>query len=334
MDIINSKYVFFLRKNNIKLNGFDSYSKNSNDILTHYNLKYEELSDNLKSPQQYKAEKWKYICSKFDNEISEIEKYISTPFELYITAFLLAFDVKYEKSIVLFQKCQALLPDTLYGNINVVFINLQIAQLYERIGLYHHAFSILIKTRYTISKDKELFYHVHNFYASSCVSIGMLCFRYFNTPNIAKSCILTSIIIRTKYKHTYMPSVYKHYIAQAYRYIAMMSYDSHKNAYLFLQTSYKIRQELLQIYLDDVTQEEMFHLETDFIIFLIRNQFKTSFINLHSKSLLKLIAGFSPKLREQLYSNVQNIASMLYRYYSFFQMKRKAKLWYNMMNYK
>lgn len=334
MDIISSKHVFFLRKDNIKLNGFDSYSKNSNDILTHYNLKYNELSKDLKSPQQYKLEKWNFICSQLDKGDSEIEKSISTPFELYITAFLLAFNLKYKQSINLFQKCQALLPKTLYGNINFVFINLQIAQLYERLGLYHHAFSILISTREEISKNKELFYHVHNFYASSCVSIGMLCFRNFGATNIAKSCILTSIIIRTKYKHTYMPSVYKHYIAQAYRYIAMMSYDSIEKAYLFLQSSYKIRKELLQIYSDDVTKEEMFHLETDFIIFLISNQFRDSFINSHSRSLLKLIVGFSPKLREQLYSNVRNVASMLYRYYNFFQMNRKAKLWKNMMNYK
>lgn len=327
MDLDNAKELFFLREKTEKINGFDSYSKSTKDILMHYSLKYTELPQDMKSPIQYTSEHWNFICNTFVDKWDEIKRLLLSPFEMYITAFLLAFHMEYEKSIILFRECQELLPKTLSGQMNYIFINLQIAQLFERIGKDKQAFSVLMITRATIQNNKVLFQYVHNFYASCCVSIGLLCFRYKNNPQIATSCLLTSTLIRSKYKSSYSPAVYKHYLAHAYRYVGMMSCLPHQKAYIFLQTSYNMRLELLQTFSDDITKEEMFHLESDFIIFLICNQYKNSLINRHAKALKCLIIEFSPDLKQYLLPQIKNIYNTLYRYYNILHMEDKAKKW-------
>lgn len=327
MDLDNTKELFFLRENFEKTNGFDSYSKNTKDILAHYSLKYVELPQDMKSPIQYTLEYWNFVYKAFVDKWDEVKRLLFSPFEMYTAAFLLAFHMEYEKSIILFCECQKLLPKTLSGQMNYVFINLQVAQLFERIGKDKQAFSILMTTRATIQHDKLLFKYVHNFYASCCVSIGLLCYRYKSNPQIATSCLLTSTLIRSKYKSSYSSAVYKHYLAHAYRYVGMMSCLPHRRAYIFLQASYKMRSELLQTFSDDITKEEMFHLESDFIIFLIRNQYKTSLIDRHAKALQRLISEFSSELRQDLLPQIKNISNTLHRFYNVFYMNDKEKEW-------
>lgn len=332
MDINNSRYIFFLHEKYVKKNGFDSYSKGPRDIILHYDLKYGELADNMKAPTPFTADRWKTICTSINNDICNIFKLQLPPFEMYIAAFLLAFRKDYKNAIILFRRCQTLLPKTIYGQINFVFMNLQIAQLLERLGKNRQALSVLINTRALIHHDNKLFNQIHNFYASCCVSIGILCYREIKAPQIATSCFLTSTLIRSKYESTYTPSVYKHYIAHAYRFAGMMPCLTPTAAYAYMKEAYCLRTELYKGFSDDVTNEEMFHMETDFIIFLIRNHFKTGLINLHSKSLLRLIAALSPQLRNHLSPNINNIATTLYRYYSILHVGRKSTLWKRMAN--
>lgn len=326
MDIDNVYDIFFLQKDFKKKNGFDSYSKNGTDIILHYNLKYNEMSDCMKCQYKLTENDWNLLC------LEVLSKAALPPFEMYILAFLFAFKKEYRKSIVVFHKCRDLLPNTMAGNINLVFINLQIAQLLERLEEYRQSLQILISTRRLIWNNNDLFSQVHNFYASCCVSIGLLCFRYFNRPELATANFINSVLIRIRHQSTYSSEVFNHYLSHAYRYIGMMPNCNHQKAYIFMNTAYTMRLELYKLFPDDVTKEDTFHLETDFIVFLIRNRYKVSLINKHSKSLLFLIVELSPYLRKKLLNRIRNIASVLYKYYNIYQFKKKSILWKKMMS--
>lgn len=330
MDIGSYKNIFFLRENMVKHNGFDSHSKNPQDVITHYKLKYDEIEESMKAYPQYTSRKWKYMC---EQKVLDASKLQLPPFEAFITAFILSFQGRYKEAIKMHHQCQSLLPDTLDGKINAVFINLQIAQLFERMGNDGQALSLLIKTRATIQRDKSLFAAVHNFYASCCVSIGLLCFRYKKLPSIALSSFITSLLTRIKYKETYSYDVYEHYIAQASRYVGMMPVQSCQDAYAFIRSAYNIRLGLLQRFSDDVTKEEMFQLERDFLIFLIINRYKKDLVIRHSRVLLRLIVDFSPELRRHLSHHIFNIAQTLHRYYQVYMITAKADLWKHIMNH-
>lgn len=249
------------------------------------------------------------------------------PFELYIAAFLLAFRKQYRLSIAIFSQCQLLQPDSIHGQINTVFINLQIAQLYHRLKEYRKSLSLLLETRRVIHRDSKLFAIVHNFYASCCMSIGVLCHRYLNNAPIATSCFLTSILVRSKHENTYVHPVYIHYVSRAYRYIAMMHSTIPENAITFIKSACKMRQELLTIFDDDITQEEMLHFESDYIILLIRNSCKIDTINKRAKSLLQIIVNMPSQLRWELSRYIVSIAQTLFRYYIVFGIEHKAKIW-------
>lgn len=333
MDIKNSEHIFFLQRNMVKKNGFDSYSKSAQDIINYYNLKYEEIDKRMKAHSKLTMQNWQQIITFVCQKNFDIEKLKLAPFEIYITAFILAFHTQYENAINTFRRCQRSLPNTIYGKINSVFISLQIAQLLERMGDCKSALSVLIRTRMAIQQDQRLFTHIHNFYASCNISIGLLCFRYKKRANIAQFNFLSSILTRNKYKTSYQTDVYKHYIAQANRYIGMMPSMSTGDAYIYMKTAYNLRVELLQTYSDDISREEMFHLETDFIIFLIRNRYKNDLVCKHARALLHLIATLSPKLRNNLQVHIGNIARTLHKFYTIYLFEEKAKQWMNVITY-
>ena len=66
MDIGSYKNIFFLRENMVKHNGFDSHSKNPQDVITHYKLKYDEIEESMKAIHNTPLESGNtYVSKKF-----------------------------------------------------------------------------------------------------------------------------------------------------------------------------------------------------------------------------------------------------------------------------
>lgn len=333
MDIVLIKQLFFQRSDYKKTDGFNSYSKDHDDILKHYKLKYPELSASVKAIHPYSQKLWDDLIHKIPS--SDIVRLCQTfpPFELFIASFLFAFSKEYNCAIKLFKSCQSKLHNSLSDKIIKIFIDLQIAQLYERLGIHRKALLLLKKVYKKIHSDNTLYRHTNNFFASCCVSIGLLCCRYMNNSKLAASFFLTSTITRSNNFTFYSAETYKHYISQAFRYIGMMPYFSPQDSYIFLKSSYQMTLELYRFSADKVIQSELFHLMKDFILFLICNQFKIDLINSISKKMLLLISNLSTDLKKELTIYIITISQTLFRYYKILNIPRKAILWRCIMRY-
>lgn len=333
MDIALVKQLFFQRCNYKKLAGFNSYSKGHKDILIHYNLKYPELPTKTKMLNAYSMDQWNELISNISTPriMKQCQKF--PPFEMFIVSFLFAFSAKYNDAIELFRRCQSKLCKSLSDDITRIFIDLQIAQLYERLREDRKALQLLKNVYKKIQDDKILYRHINNFLASCCVSIGLLCYRHVGNPKLASSFFLSSVIIRTNNVTSYAVDTYKHYLSQAFRYIGMMPYFSPQDSYIFLKRSYSIKIELYESTADEVIQTELFHLMVDFIIFLIQNQFKTSIINRISRRMLLLIYDLPVELKIDLAPYIVNISHTLFRYYEIIHIHRKSVPWLSIIKY-
>lgn len=333
MDLTNddfyNKDYFFYKKNSNKHNGFDSYSKNTEDILIHYYDKFNEISFDLKCKHPIKADKFYAIIKSINN--IKLESY--KPFEVYTIAFLCAMSSKYNESINCFNLCLHKLDKNKHEyQVNKVFIMLQMAQLHERIHQYKESLSILLKVYKTIKYNNVLFETIHAFYASCCISIGLIYFRIYKKNTIAGWLYVKSLIIRKLYANTYPELVYKNYISSAYRYYALTLMPK-KESYYFFKESFEIKYYILISTTDEYSKKEFIHLSYDFINYLINNRYNVSYVNKISNKMYLAISNLNKNSTIEINFELCNITLMLSKYYYYLNNIYKFYKWYSLFKH-
>lgn len=336
MDLELTKKIFFQRINYKKEHSFDSYSQGIDDIIYHYHKKYEELPFIYKRSKPLSLKDLINISKKVGdsdcvNLINEFN--INSPFELYIIAFIAGFQGYNLKSIEYFEICSKILDNSTPSAINKIFIQLQIAQLYEREKEYKLSFSILFNVYKVISANCVLMNCINNFFASCCVSLGLLCCQQFSKKSLAGALFLHSTLVRLKYQKNYSHSVFNNYISIVYRYMSSVYYARNLDQYITLKESYCIRYTLLQTTNDNFTKEEFSYLSFDFIRLLINNSYKISLVNKIANRLYKNISVLHYSSQNKLSSEILKIAVVLSKYYYYNNNILCFIKWYSMAKY-
>lgn len=330
------KDFFFQVTSYKKEHGFDSYSKDAIDIINFYNQKYPEVSNKYKNVKPLSKSEFLSILQIGENNsknknIGLFE--LRSTFEKYIVAFLWAMNEKYEKAEYYFLDCYNSLDNSFSAKVNKIFILLQIAQLYERMGSFDRALKTLQVVYKTFYYDKELSEEINNFYASCCVSIGLLYYRIYKYQNIAGAFFNKSISLRMKYKQTYPKFVFENYISMAYRYVAQTYYDRTIDKYIYLKQSYILRSMLLNVSNDEFTKKEFSYLSVDFVNFLITNNFKIGYVNKISNNLYKVLALLKSDSKNEMAIYLTNACLVIAKYYYIKNEFYKFYKWYALLKY-
>lgn len=336
MDIKLIKDFFFQRTDFRKEHGFDSYSRTPGDIIRHYAGKYTELSPLYKRNAPLSVRELSEITEKVGTTEPQqlAEKYaIYAPFELYILAFLAGLQEYHSISIKYFEKTLSLLDESLPSRINKVFIRLQLAQLYQRNKAYKKSFDLLCGVYRQINQDRELMDHIHNFFASCCVSIGLLLYHHFGKSHLAGALFNHSIATRLQYRKRYAPSVVNNYLSLAYRYASTTYPVDPLRQYLMLKEAYRLRKELYLAHTDHFTKEEFTYLSFDFIRFLIKQGHKPGIINKIARMLYNTLPDLAYASQSKMRYDLLNGALVLAKYYYFREDYLLFYKWYAVANY-
>lgn len=312
------KDFFFQRIDFKKEHGFDSYSQNPRDIIQHYMGKYAELSPRYKRNSPLTLRELTEIAEKVGktgpNQLKEAYD-INYSFELYILAFLAGLQGFYGCSIHYFEKSFLLLAESSASKINKIFILLQLSQLYQRKKAYKKSLHILFVVYKQISKDRELMDHIHNFFASCCVSIGLLLYHHFGNTRLAGALFNRSIAVRLQYKDRYASSILNNYLSLAYRYASITYHTDPLKQYLLLKEAYRIRKELYLKNHDNFTKEEFAYLSFDFVRFLIQQDYKQALITKIARMLYNDLALLGYGSQNKMRTDILNTALVLAKYY-------------------
>jgi hypothetical protein len=313
---------FFEKKGYRRQKGFDSFSKSANDILEFYYTKYPEVDSHYKTIAPLTRAFFEDIV--FRDQPAELD----TPFEQYILAFLFGMAGKYACAEKSFVHSLELLDDSFASVINSIFILIQLAQLYERMGLFSSALSTLKKVYREFNKNERLFAEVNNFYASCCVSMGLIYFKFYNNINIAGHLFAKSINIRLKFERNYPPQVCENYLSIAYRYKAI-TYNAKKlDRYLTFKKAFILRAWLLLNTKDEFTKCQFIHLTFDFLRFLISERYAVKYINKMANSVYKAIFSLNRASMAENESLLIQTALMLSKYYYLSDDYLKFFRWY------
>lgn len=315
--------------------GFDSYSKNSNDIIEFYYQKYPEVSDKYKSSKPLsKLELSNIIHGHKNIDCANSTLYqINTSFEMYIIAFLWAMEKEFDKAIEYFSGCHNSLDNALSSKVNKVFISLQLAQIFEQMGDFNGARKKLFEVYKTLNYNKELGDKVHNFYASCCVSLGLLYYRIYKNENISGFLFWKSIYLRTKYMKRYPPLVFENYLSTVYRYYAQSYFDRNIDKYIFLKQAYVSKCMLLDATNDEFTKLEFSYLAFDFIFFLITNKYNMGYINKIANKLYKAINIMHSNSKNEIADNCTKLCLAISKYYFIKNDYLKFYKWYSLLKH-
>lgn len=336
MDIKLTKDFFFQRTDFRKEHGFDSYSQTPDDIIRHYTGKYTELSPIYKRSLPLSILELSEISEKIGiTELPQLRKKyaINAPFELYILAFMAGLQDYPSVSINYFEKSFDLLDESLPSQINKIFIRLQLAQLYQRQKAYKKSLHLLFVVYRQIHQNDALMDHIHNFFASCCVSLGLLLFHHFGKSKLAGALFTHSIAVRLRYRERYVPSIINNYLSLAYRYIGITYPTDPLNQYLILKEAYRIRKELYLTYTDHFTKEEFTYLSFDFIRFLIKQEYKPGLINKIARMLYKALPDLEYSSQSKMRYDLLNGALVLAKYYYFREDYLLFCRWYAVAKY-
>jgi hypothetical protein len=329
LDNIDRSDLFFYKINYKKNNGFDSYSKSQKDILNFYFEKYPEVSPKYKNEKPLSID---LLNSWINKKIKNINCLM--PFEKYIIAFLYAMNDDYLLSKKYFYICYNELDDGFEcSEINRIFILLQIAQLYQRIGEIKESLSILFQIHNKIVITQKLELTIHSFLASCCVSMGLIYLNYYQLNNIANHLFLRSIFLRLKYKDTYDLAVFYNYLTMAYRNFAISYNGKNENKLVFFKSAYKHRKELLNSTNDEFTKKEFLYLSFDYILFLIANRYKQSAINRIVKLAYLIIVLLNDESKYELSKKILTSGVSICKYYYFTENYKYFYKWYSLLKY-
>jgi hypothetical protein len=300
---------FFQKKGYDRKRGFDSYSRDANDIIDFYFFKYPELSPKYKRSVPLERKELNAIRDGHN------DVWLDTPFEQYIAAFLFAMDKNFEEAERRFCCCIDLLDDTLASSINAVFMKLQLAQLYERMANIEKALGMLLTVYREFKRNKELLAIINNFYASCCISIGLIYIGKRNKRHIAAGLFTQSIGIRLSYRSDYPPQICENYLATAYRYRAVALEENHIDRYIDFKTAYSLRSWLLGSTQDEFTKVEFAALSVDLLHFLISHTYTLKYINKVANRLYKVIFSLNNGSRTNNQKMLTQVSVMLAKFY-------------------
>lgn len=318
------KNHFFQKIGYQKKKGFDSYSKNAGDIISFYYLKHPELSPEYKKPTPLTR-------TEIDTILTGHSPGLNTPFEKYIVAFLFAMADRHDEAEKYFLSCIESLDNSLSSAVNTTFIKLQLAQLYERKGDIPRALSTLRKVYFRFNGDAELMGTINNFYASCCVSIGLIYFRAYKNNNIAGNLFARSIHVRLKYRSNYPPLVCENYLATAYRYLAVAYGDKKIDRYVNFKTAYDLRAWLIGKTRDEFTKLEFLNLSVDLIHFLISENYNAKYINKFTNRLFKTIFSLNHDSKKESKNTLVQVGLMVSKYYFIGNDPDKFYKWYTLI---
>ncbi|WP_342327955.1 hypothetical protein [Pedobacter sp. FW305-3-2-15-E-R2A2] len=321
--MVKENNYFFKSVKHVDKKNFDEYSKTTKQIIDFYYGKHPELDTKYKSKQPLERD-------VFVNYQHIKVAQLAFPFEVYCVSFLYAMEESYQMAIESFFRCLEMLDDTIESAINGIFMKLQIAQLYERLRRFDKALETLKEVYTAFVSDKDLVRELNSFFASCCVSIGLLYYRYFSNKNIAGGLFCQSIHLRLKYKSNYPPLVCENYLASAYRFKALTYNIKPIDIYIDFKIASNYRYNLVKQTEDLFNRSDFLHLSYDFLYFLITENYPVKFINKIGKSTFNILVNFDD---EELLSCAEisvKLSMVLSKYYLTMEDYKNFFKWYSL----
>ncbi|MBW6483584.1 MAG: hypothetical protein K0B10_11065 [Vicingaceae bacterium] len=296
-------------------------------LITFYFKKYNEISDKYKRNTPLTSKEFKNIGT-----ISNVESFItkaeirSNPFELFTIAMINFMDNKYKDSLFCFEECICILAkdNTLNSKINIVFIRLNIASIYQLIGSYNKAIKELLMIIKTF-ENRILLEQSNNLLASAYNRLGGILLNNFQNSNLAYYPFYKSIKLRNEYYNTYPEYVCDNYLSSTYKLFSFCHENNSDKNYYF-KKSIQTRACLLEKFNDEFNSVELFYTYFDYIKFLITKRYTTFLIISKAQLLYKFLNVHIKRLSSHI-NPVFTCCLMLYRFFDKLGFIKEAEKW-------